>query len=238
MVVQSRQSDVKTRWLLDVAAVFPLPQAVVGWVDLTASDIERVLDGYRDEARLRGLRHFLSLEPDPGFMARSDFLHGLKCAADRGLTFDLLLRPDQLADAARLVGRLPGARFVLDHLGNPPVCNRDLEPWATDLRSLAGSGDVWCKVSGFLTTAAWGRWKPAEFSPFFDAALDVFGTERLLWGSDWPVCTCSGPYRATLRIVERWLRTRAPAAADDVLSGNAVAAYRLDRLVGVAKWKQ
>lgn len=228
VAVQARQTLRETEWLLQIASRSRHKIVVVGWVDLCSPDVARQIECYCADPAFKGVRHFLSLEPDDSFMLRADFRRGLEAVAACNLSFDLLVFPRQLAAAAQLVEQLPELRFVLDHLGNPDIANDQQQPWADDLRRLAQYPNVWCKVSGLLTIAPWNRWTPNLFAPYLDAAFDAFGEDRLLFGSDWPVCTCSGTYGDTVALVENYLAQRAPSALSKVMGLNAATAYQID----------
>ena len=145
-----------------------------------------------------------------------------------GLTYDLLLFPRHLPVAVELVRQFPSQKFVLDHIAKPPIKDGGLSPWRDDLRELAEFGNVHCKVSGMVTEAAWGRWRSEDFHPYLDIVLDCFGPGRLMFGSDWPVCTLSGSYPEVVQIVERYLRRFPGEVQEKILGGNATAFYGLD----------
>jgi L-fuconolactonase len=194
VAVQARQSLEETRWLLELAAANPWIVGVVGWIDLRAPDAADQLARFAGDPHLVGLRHIAQDEPDDAFLLRDDFLRGLALLEPRGLVYDVLVYPRQLPAAIELARRHPGQAFVLDHLGKPPARERGREPWATQLRALAACGNVACKLSGLVTEADWERWSPRDLAPYLDVALDAFGIERVLFGSDWPVCTLAASY--------------------------------------------
>ncbi|MEU8009406.1 amidohydrolase family protein [Micromonospora parva] len=191
VVVQSVVVRSETPELLGIAADDPLVAGVVGWVDLTAADVGRRLDRLRRARggeRLVGIRHLVQSEPDPAYLDRPEVRRGVAAVGAAGLAFDLLVRPHQLPAATRLVRDLPQVRFVLDHLGKPPLGRADLGDWHRDLRALAAEPNTTAKLSGLVTEVEGGSWTAADLRPAVEHALDVFGPDRLMFGSDWPVC--------------------------------------------------
>ncbi|MFG1764702.1 amidohydrolase family protein [Micromonospora parva] len=191
VVVQSVVVRSETPELLGIAADDPLVAGVVGWVDLTAADVGRRLDRLRRARggeRLVGIRHLVQSEPDPAYLDRPEVRRGIAAVGAAGLAFDLLVRPHQLPAATRLVRDLPQVRFVLDHLGKPPLGRADLGDWHRDLRALAAEPNTTAKLSGLVTEVEGGSWTAADLRPAVEHALDVFGPDRLMFGSDWPVC--------------------------------------------------
>ncbi|MEU5935282.1 amidohydrolase family protein [Micromonospora sp. NPDC047187] len=197
VVVQSVAVRSETPELLGIAADDPLVGGVVGWVDLTAADVDRRLARLRRARggeRLVGIRHLVQSEPDPTYLDRPDVRHGIAAVGAAGLAFDLLVRHRQLPAAARLVRDLPEVRFVLDHLGKPPLGRADLGDWQRDLRALAAEPNTTAKLSGLVTEVDGGSWTTADLRPAVEHALDVFGPDRLMFGSDWPVCLLATSY--------------------------------------------
>ena len=204
ITVQARQDLEETRWMLSMAREHPFLRGVVGWVDLCSEEVTVQLDELGADPHLVGIRHVLQDEPDDGFMLRPDFQRGIGAMAGRGLVYDLLVFPRHLPNAVQLVDAFPEQPFVLDHLAKPPIAKGELEPWRADLRRLAEREHVCCKVSGMVTEADWARWRPDDLVPYMDAALEAFGPDRLMFGSDWPVCTLAAPYQAVHAVVADW----------------------------------
>ncbi|MFB7944216.1 amidohydrolase family protein [Kitasatospora phosalacinea] len=220
----------ETPELLSLAARSPLLAGVVGWVDLTAPDVADVLAALRElpgGERLVGVRHQVQEEPDPGWLLRADVRRGLAAVADAGLAYDLVVLPHQLQAAALVARELPELPFVLDHCGKPPVASGALEPWAGAVRRLASLPNAVCKLSGLVTEAAPGRWRPGDFAPYAQVVLDAFGPHRLLFGSDWPVCTLEAGYREVLDLADQLTGSLGPDEKDAVFRRNAVRVYRL-----------
>jgi L-fuconolactonase len=172
-----------------------------------------------------GLRHLIQDEPDDAFMLRPDFRRGISQLGEFGLTYDLLLFPRHLRTAVRLVEEFPDQPFVLDHMGKPPIRTGELSPWREDLVRLAGFPNVFCKLSGMVTEARWNEWREEDFHRYLDAVIDAFGAERVMIGSDWPVCLLSGSYESAMRVVTRYVEQFPKAAQDGILGGNCARFY-------------
>lgn len=228
VVVQVRADVGETRDLLALTTRHPFLAGVVGWADLTSAQVDRQLEalrtGYAGQ-RLVGVRHDASSEPDPGWLLRTDVRRGLDAVADAGLAFDLEVTPRELAAAARVAAAHPDLRFVLDHLGKPPVAAGGSALWRRGFAELAALGNVWCKLSGLVTEADWASWTEADLAPYLAEALRRFGPARLLFGSDWPVCTLAASYGQVLAAVRRSLP---PPDQEKIFGLNASAVYRLD----------
>jgi L-fuconolactonase len=227
VAVQARQSLEESRWLLELADANPLILGVVGWVDLRSTHVEDQLRAFAEHPKFVGVRHVVQDEPDPRFLLGDSFLHGIRKLATFGLTYDLLLYPQQLPAAAEFVGRFPEQPFVLDHLAKPRIKAGELDPWRQDLRALAAHGNVLCKLSGMVTEADWQGWKRADFTPYLEVALETFGPKRLMIGSDWPVCTLAAGYPDTIGIVREFLAPLAAAEREAIEGGNAARFYAL-----------
>ncbi len=221
IAVQARQNLEETRWLLELAGRFPFIKGVVGWVDLRSPELRKQLAAF---PKLVGVRHVVHDEPDDEFMLRPDFRRGIAQLRDFGLTYDLLLFPRHLPVAVQLVEEFPEQPFVLDHIAKPRIAEGLLSPWQEDLRRLARFPNVWCKLSGLVTEAKWKQWRPDEFRRYLDIVFDAFGPDRLMIGSDWPVCMLSGDYASTMNIVIDYL---SPGDRDGVLGGNCARFYKL-----------
>ena len=227
VAVQAASTTHETRWLLDLASAHSFILGVVGWADLAAPDCADQLAALPERSRLKGLRHLVEDEPDPHFLARSDIVAGIACLQQAGLVFDLLLRLDQCEAALKLLARLPQQRFVLDHCAKPPVRSGALEPWATQLRALARHQNLVCKLSGLVTEAEWRTWDEREFSPFTEVVLEAFGPQRLMLGSDWPVCTLAAPYGRVFHLMEPLLQQLSYAERAAIRGGTAAQVYAL-----------
>jgi L-fuconolactonase len=230
IVVQTVPDIEETEELLHLATRTPLIAGVVGWVDLESADVGEQLDrlvSATSGSWLVGIRSLVQAEPDPTWLLRRSVITGLREVASRDLAFDLLIRSDQLEAAAGAVAAVPEGRFVLDHLAKPAIATRSWEPWATHLEALASFGNVAAKLSGLVTEASWSAWTRDDLRPYVDHALDSFGPERLLFGSDWPVCTLAAPYHEVVAAAEDLTDALDATEQDAILGGNATEVYRL-----------
>jgi L-fuconolactonase len=228
VAVQARQNLEETRWLLELAEDHPFIAGVVGWVDLQAADLRAQLEPFADRPKLVGLRHIVQAEPDDRFLLRPEFLRGVASLRDFGLAYDILIYPRHLPAAVEFAQRLEGHRLVLDHLAKPEVRRGEIQEWRRHLRSLSACGHVMAKLSGLVTEADWHAWTPEGMRPYLDVAFECFGYERLMIGSDWPVCTVAADYGRTMRVVTDYMRGRPAREQDAVLGGNAERLWQLD----------
>jgi L-fuconolactonase len=230
VVVQVRADVSETRDLLELAMRHGFIAGVVGWVDLTSTRVARQLAELRAGPgghRLAGIRHNVQDEPDPRWLLRADVQRGLDAVAEAGLAFDLEVTPRELAVAARVAIGHPQLRFVLDHLGKPPVAAGGSGQWRRGFADIAACANVWCKLSGLVTEADWGAWTTADLAPYLSEAADRFGASRLLFGSDWPVCELAASYGQVLNAVRQVLRDRDLPQASRIFGPNAIEVYRL-----------
>jgi L-fuconolactonase len=221
VAVQVRQSLDETSWLLSLAEANRFIVGVVGWVDLQADDVHAQLRKVGANPLLVGIRHIVQSEPDDRFLLRPAFGRGIAALEEFGLAYDILIYPRHLPYAVELASRFARQRFVLDHLAKPDIRRGRFQEWERDLRRLAACPNVWAKLSGLVTEADWHRWTPDQLQPCFDIAFDAFGADRLMVGSDWPVCTVAGEYAQVIGVVADYLAARPAAERDAVLGGNA-----------------
>lgn len=225
IAVQARQSLAETDWLLQLADEHPFIKGVVGWVDLCSSDLRDQLKRYAAHPKFKGVRHVVQDEPDDRFMLRPQFLNGLGQLAEFNLTYDLLIYSKHLSAAAEVVRQFPGQRFILDHIAKPSIRSELFAPWAEELKVLASHSNVHCKVSGLVTEADWETWTMADFRPYLEVVFDCFGSDRLMFGSDWPVCTLAASYAETVLLVLEFAAGRSRAELDKLFGLNALASY-------------
>jgi L-fuconolactonase len=212
-----------------LAARSELVAGVVGWTDLTAPGVADALAGLREPPggeHLVSIRHQVQGEPDPGWLLSPDVRNGLAAVAEAGLVYDLLVKPHQPAAAVEATRRLPGCTFVLDHLGKPPIASGELQPWADAVRLLASLPNAVCKLSGMVTEAD-RFWSVDDLKPYADTVLDAFGPERLMFGSDWPVCRPAATYAEVVQTAGDLTAGLNPAERQKVLAGTAVRTYGL-----------
>ena len=227
VAVQTRQTLEETRWLLDLADRFPWILGVVGWVDLRAPDVRAQLKVLARHPKLVGVRHIVQSEPDDRFLLQPEFLRGISTLEEFNLAYDILIYTRHLSIAAEFVERFPRQRFVLDHLAKPPIKSGNIDSWALGLSRLAAFPNVYCKLSGLVTEADWHHWQSAHIIPFLDVAFESFGPDRLMIGSDWPVCLVAAAYARAVEVVKSYLRQNKPECLDRLLGGNAQRFWRL-----------
>src|SRR5580658_8957087 len=220
VVVQTVTVPGETPELLALAAASDLVAGVVGCAELTARP---------GGDKLVGLRHQVQSEPDPCWLTRADVLHGLAAVAGAGLAYDLVITAGQLPAAARAAAAVPDLLFVLDHLGKPAIASRSTQPWERDLRRLAALPNTACKLSGLVTEADWTRWQVADLRPYAEVVLDAFGPGRVMFGSDWPVCTLAASYGEVLQAARDLTGDLSVADREAVFAGTASRVYRLRR---------
>jgi L-fuconolactonase len=227
VAVQARQTVGETHWLLTLADHAPMIKGVVGWVDLQSETAEEQLAELATRPKFVGARHVVQDEPDENFMLRPNFLRGLGKLARHNLTYDILIYPKQLPAAIALARKFPEQPFVLDHIAKPLIKDGVLSPWREHIRELARATNVWCKVSGILTEANHRTWKPADFKPYLDVVFEAFGEDRLMYGSDWPVCLLAGNYERMFELVDDYTRQFTHLACAKLFGGNAARFYRI-----------
>ncbi len=227
IAVQARQSLEETRWLLELAEQFHFIMGVVGWVDLLSPDVRSQLNALAANPKLVGIRHIVQSEPDDRFLLRPDFMNGIAVLEEFDLAYDILIYSKHLPVAAEFVRRFPRQRFVLDHMAKPPIKSGDIETWAAGICELAALPNVYCKLSGLVTEADWQHWRPEGITPYLDVAFEAFGPERLMAGSDWPVCLAAARYQQAMDVVNRYLDHKSSVVREAVLGGNAQRFWRL-----------
>lgn len=231
VLVQAQQTLKETEWLLETARGASISgtasiYGVIGWAPIAAPEFPDVLDALRRNPLLKGLRHIVQAEPE-GFLLRPEFQRGIRAMRGSGLVYELLVYAPQLPEAIRFVDLHPGQPLVLDHGGKPRIASGEIEAWSRDLRDLAARPNVVCKVSGLATEADADAWTPMQLGAYFERMLEAFGAERLMIGTDWPVCTARCSYKDWWAIVEDWVRPLSPSEQAQILGGNAVRVYGL-----------
>jgi|TARA_B100001971_G_scaffold214694_1_gene253677 L-fuconolactonase len=225
IAIQARQTLEETRWLLNLADKDERIKGVVGWVDLRNERIDNELAEFREHPKFVGVRHVVQDEPDECFILQPDFLRGIGKLREYGLTYDILIYPIQLPATLEFVPQFQDQPFVLDHIAKPYIKDGTIEPWAAQIAKLAKFHNVHCKISGMVTEGDWRGWKPRDFDPYLQVILDAFGPERLMIGSDWPVCQLAGEYTQVMQLAIDFMQTHVPEHVDDFLGGNALAFY-------------
>lgn len=229
IAVQARQTIEESRRLLALANESPIIKGVVGWVDLRSDRVEEQLAELAPHPRFVGVRHVVQDEPDDRFVLQPDFVRGISKLKQFDLTYDLLLLPSQLPAASELVRRFPEQPFVLDHIAKPRIRDGTRSPWREHIRELAQAGNVFCKVSGLVTEADWASWQPADFQPYLDVIFESFGEDRLMFGSDWPVCLLAGGYERVFKLVEQYVQSSSAEGRANFFGANAAQFYGVAR---------
>lgn len=227
VAVQADQSESETEFLLQLAEDNDLIRGVVGWLDLRSANLEERLNAFSNRKKLKGLRHIVQAEPDPKFMLTADFQQGLSKLDKFGLTYDILVFPTQLEATIETVRNFPNQPFVLDHLAKPYIKDGKINQWKANIQQLAASENTVCKLSGMVTEADWKNWKQSDFSPYLDVVVEAFGTHRLMFGSDWPVCKVAAAYEQVLDIVESYFADFSSLEKAQIFGGNAIHFYNL-----------
>ncbi|MEL7163502.1 MAG: amidohydrolase family protein, partial [Bacteroidota bacterium] len=208
VAVQADQTTAETDFLLRLAEEHPFIKAVVGWIDLRAENLPEQLVEYAGKEKLKGWRHVVQGEPDPLFLLREDFLRGIETIGRAGYTYDILIFPHQLVSALELVKLFPEVNFVIDHLAKPYLKAGYLEGWAAGLAAFAPYPNACCKVSGLVTEGDYQKWTPESLTPYLDVVFQTFPTERVIFGSDWPVCRVATSHARWTTVVEDYLAAR------------------------------
>jgi L-fuconolactonase len=225
--VQARQSVEETRWLLDLATQNPFIAGVVGWVPLVSPSLAADLAQFAAHPKLVAIRHVLQDEPDPLFMLRGDFQAGIRALRAYNLAYDILIYHRHLPQTIELVDRHPEQTFVVNHMAKPAIKQGTIEPWARGMRELARRPLVCCKLSGMVTEIGRPHWSLADLRPYFDVVLEAFGPERVLFGSDWPVCLVACGYARWMEIVQELIAPLSSGERAAILGDNARRVYRL-----------
>jgi len=227
ILVQASNSLAETRWLLSLADQYPFIAGVVGWVDLTGKDVGRQLDEFVMHAKFKGVRHLVESEPADDWLIQPSVLEGMRALAAYGVSYDLLVQTRHLKYAKILGESCTGLRFVIDHMAKPPIARNELAEWAREIKELAAYSNVWCKLSGLVTEANWSGWSVEDLKPFTDTALEYFGPQRMIFGSDWPVCLLAASYDRVLETFQLLLAELSDEDRNCILAKNASAFYRL-----------
>lgn len=227
IAVQARQTVKETADLLAISNNCPAILGVVGWADLRDPAIEAWLAEQRDPALL-GFRHVVQDEADADFLLGEAFLRGVRAVVGRSLSYDLLVNHAQLPSVPAFLESVGLGRFILDHAAKPAIARGGWQPWADGLAAIARHAHVWCKISGLVTEADHANWRPDDIESYLAHCLEQFGPQRLIWGSDWPVCLLAASYERVVGLVEDFVARHCPAFAGDIFGGNALRAYGLE----------
>ncbi|MDB5229480.1 MAG: amidohydrolase family protein [Chitinophagaceae bacterium] len=227
VAVQADQTLEETYFLLELAKNNPFIKGVVGWVDLKANNIHEQLAGLSKHKLLKGFRHVLQAESQDDYMLQKDFLHGIAALEQYNFTYDILVFPRHLKYVKEFVKLFQKQKFVIDHLAKPLIKDKQLEEWELDIMDIATNANVYCKLSGMVTEADWHNWKQEDLNPYIDVVAEAFGPDRIMFGSDWPVCLIAGSYKKITGIIQNYFQSFSIADQEKVWGGNAVSFYNL-----------
>jgi L-fuconolactonase len=227
IAVQAQQTLEETHELLSLAEANPVLSAVVGWAPIASANFPMCLEDLTTYPKLRGLRHVIQAEPDDRFILRNDFNRGIRALLPTGLVYEILMYERHLPQAIEFVDAHPNQIFVLDHIGKPRIREQMLSPWRERIGELARRENVFCKVSGMVTEADWQTWTEADLRPYLETVLRAFGADRLMMGSDWPVCLVAADYECWFRLLDRWAAEMSEHEREQFCGGTAAKVYRL-----------
>jgi len=228
VAVQADQSEEETHFLLDLAKEYDFIKGVVGWIDLQAENIEERLEYFSQYEKLKGFRHLIQAEADPDFILSEPFQNGISKLAKYNFTYDVLIIPEHLENAVKLVSKFPEQKFVLDHLAKPDFKNKDFKVWESGIKAIAEFSNVMCKVSGLATQADWRNWQKLDFIYYLIVVTKAFGFDRMMFGSDWPVSLLASSYTQSCDIAEDFFSRFKKEDQDKFWSKNAINFYGLD----------
>lgn len=227
VAVQAAQSETETNFLLELANKNDFIKGVVGWINLQAENLEDRLEHYKQFKKLKGFRHILQTETNRSLMLQPQFTQGIHALQKFSYTYDVLILPDQLRNIEKLVAMFPEQKFVLDHLAKPSIKNKQMADWETDIRCVAKYENVSCKISGLLTEADWNKWSKDDIIPYIEVVANAFGSDKIMFGSDWPVCLLAASYKETYELVKDYFSTYTKQEQDKIFGANAIKFYDL-----------
>jgi len=226
IAVQADESLRETDFLLDLADQHEWILGIVGWADLGRDDLDQLLDAYSQKDYLVGFREVLQSK-DPRYMLREEFIRGVQKIGKRGYTYDILTFPQHLSAALELVKKCPDQFFVVDHLSKPEIKNGEWKEWKKLIAPLAERELVYCKISGMVTEADWKKWTPEDLKPYLEISLELFGPERMMFGSDWPVCLVAAEYEEVFKVVDDFSSQLSPFEKDKIMGETAAEFYKV-----------
>ena len=226
VLVQVEMDDADNIFSLAQAKNHPFIKGIVGWIDLLSPDLSEQLEQWKEQPIMKGFRHIAQAEPDD-FLARPMVIKGIEQLGKHGFTYDILIKPTQLNVASILVEALPDQRFVIDHIAKPYIAARELDAWRKGMQRMAKNKNVYCKISGLVTEADWRHWNYEQLRPYFETVLDIFGPDRLMFGSDWPVCLVASGYTQWVQTVDKFVSTLSMSEQEAIWHQNACRFYKL-----------
>ena len=226
IAVQADQTDTETQILIRESHQNSFIKGVVGWINLKDKEIEEKLEEYSNENTLKGFRHIIQAEPN-GFMLDTSFQKGLSALVKYNYTYDLLIYETQLAEANTLIKKLPELPIVIDHIAKPNIKKGESENWKKEIKAIAEYPNVYCKISGMATEAQWNTWTMDTLKPYIDTVVEAFGTNRIMFGSDWPVCLVASSYEKWLKGLQNYFNTFSINEQEDFFANNAIKFYKI-----------
>ena len=227
VAVQADQTLEETDFLIDLAFNNNFIKGIVGWVDLRAENIEKVLEKYSSDKIVKGFRHVVQGEPDHNFLLRPNFSRGISLLEKYNFTYDILVFPHQLGSVLEFVKKFPNQKFVIDHIAKPYIKDGYFEGWATMMTAIGKHENVSCKMSGMVTEAEYNTWTPEQIHPYMNVALEAFGSSRILFGSDWPVCLVAGNYSKIKKLTTNFISQLSQIEQNSIMGTNAIEFYNL-----------
>ncbi|QZT36667.1 amidohydrolase family protein [Halosquirtibacter xylanolyticus] len=227
VAVQADQSEDETKFLIALSETDRFVRGVVGWVDFRAEDIEERLAYYKNYPVVKGFRHVVQDEPDDAFLLGDDFMRGIALLEKYGYTYDILILEKHLKVAEKFITAFPNQPFVIDHIAKPNIKEKSIDTWKADMQAIAKHKNVYCKLSGMVTEADWSNWNDDDLIPYIDATIETFGADRVMIGSDWPVCTLGGSYQRVMGVVMDRINLLSETDQEAILGGNAIKFYNL-----------
>jgi L-fuconolactonase len=227
IAVQADQSEIETEFLLNLAEKNDFVKGVVGWINFMDPHVRERIGHYSTFSKLKGMRHVLQGEPDRAYMLNPQFMKGIAALKNYDLAYDVLIFPDQLGYTNQFVKNISGVRFVIDHIAKPDIKNQNIDKWATGMRIIAQHENASCKISGMVTEADWQNWQYVDFEPYLDVVFEAFGSKRVMFGSDWPVCNVAGGYDKMIAIVDQYTSKISVYEQSRFWGLNAIEFYKL-----------
>ena len=227
VAVQADQTLAETDFLLELASQHDFIKGIVGWADLRGNDIDSVLEKYNQFEKIKGFRHVVQGEPDHNFLLRPHFLRGIKALEKHNFTYDILIFPHQLGATLEFVKKFPNQKFVIDHIAKPYIKDSFYDGWAVLMKEIAKHENVECKVSGMITEADYKSWTESQLQPYLDLVFNAFGVDRIMYGSDWPVCLVAGNYSKVKSIVTNYISKLSKEEQQSIMGKNAIQFYNL-----------
>lgn len=227
VAVQADQSETETLFLLSLSNQHDFIKGVVGWVDLQSKNIGERLHYFSQFNKLKGFRHIVQAEKDDRFLLNPKFIQGIEALQANNFTYDILIYPRQLPAALALVEMFPNQKFIIDHIAKPEIKIQRFDNWEPYIRNIAKHENVYIKVSGLVTEANWGEWKKTNITPYLDIVFESFGSDRVMYGSDWPVCLLAASYERQLAVIQNYISKLSVSEHENIMGNNAVRFYNL-----------